>query len=147
MICYITENVMLTLAMVAWRTDSKPKYTCFMYTYHPSPFDKHAANQPTLLELLRFYGQKRKINIPQEISTHSRVFGILLLEDSNGVRIRAIRECCRDDPVKMNMDILEEWVEGRGKQPVTWDTLVEVLRDTGLTNLASEIAAVKCSEL
>ena len=102
------------------------------------------AGQPTLPELVRFRGQKRIINIPQQISTHCRMFGILLLEDSNGARISAIFEHCRDNPEKINLAILQEWVEGSGKQPVTWDTLVEVLRDAELTVLASDIAAVKC---
>ena len=90
------------------------------------------------------HGQKRTINIPQEISTHSKTFGIFLLEDSNGSRVRNIAEYHRGHPEKMNIDILEEWVDGKGKQPVTWATLVDVLRDTGLTSLANEIAAEKC---
>ena len=44
---------------------------------------------------------------------------------------------------EINVEILQEWVEGRGKQPVTWDTLVDVLCDTQLTELATEIASVK----
>jgi len=31
----------------------------------------------------------------------------------------------------------------KGKHPVTWTTLTETLRDTGLNELAGEIAAVK----
>ena len=41
------------------------------------------------------------------------------------------------------MEILEEWVSGRGKQPVSWGTLTEVLRDVELGVLAREIEAVK----
>ena len=43
---------------------------------------------------------------------------------------------------EINVEVLQEWVEGRGKQPVTWDTLVNVLCDTRLTELAFEIARV-----
>ena len=48
------------------------------------------------------------------------------------------------DAEQINMEILQEWLAGRGKQPVTWATLVEILRDIELTALASEIEAVKC---
>ena len=41
------------------------------------------------------------------------------------------------------MEILEEWIAGRGKCPVTWNTLIEVLHDIELSTLAREIAAVK----
>ena len=44
------------------------------------------------------------------------------------------------------MEILEEWIAGRGKRPVTWSTLIEVLHDIELSTLAREIAAVKLLE-
>ena len=44
---------------------------------------------------------------------------------------------------EINVEVLQEWVEGRGRQPVTWDTLVDVLCDAQLTELATEIASAK----
>ena len=44
---------------------------------------------------------------------------------------------------QINAEILREWATGRGKKPVTWKTLTEVLRDIELCTLASEIEAVK----
>ena len=44
------------------------------------------------------------------------------------------------------MEVLKEWIIGRGKHPVTWKTLVEVLHDIELSTLAGEIEAVKCPE-
>ena len=41
------------------------------------------------------------------------------------------------------MEVLQQWITGRGKQPVTWMTLTEVLRDIELPVLAGEIEAVK----
>ena len=37
------------------------------------------------------------------------------------------RICCK---------ILQEWLEGKGLQPVTWETLTKILGDTGLSSLA-----------
>ena len=45
---------------------------------------------------------------------------------------------------QINMEILQEWLEGSGKKPVSWATLVNVLRDIELSTLADEIAADKC---
>ena len=76
-------------------------------------------------------------------------FGILLLdvEDPNGMRIRNMERKHMKNPEQINMEVLQEWLKGAGKQPVTWDTLIDVLRDTKLTRLASEIAAVKGSSV
>ena len=48
-----------------------------------------------------------------------------------------------NDALEINIEIIEEWVCGRGKHPVTWKTLTEVLRDIELNTLAGEIEAVK----
>ena len=45
----------------------------------------------------------------------------------------------RGDVEQINMEILREWVNGRGKQPVSWATLTEVLRDVELSVLARDI--------
>ena len=44
------------------------------------------------------------------------------------------------------MEVLRQWINGRGKQPVIWKTLIEVLHDIELSTLAREIEAVKCCE-
>ena len=48
------------------------------------------------------------------------------------------------DAEQINTEILQEWLSGRGKQPVTWTTLVEVLHDIELSTLAGDIETVKC---
>ena len=47
------------------------------------------------------------------------------------------------DAERINKEILQEWATGRGKKPVSWGMLTEVLCDIGLCTLASEIEAVK----
>ena len=96
------------------------------------------------MELIRFRGRERRINIPQQIGTNFMKFGILLLEDETGSRIQSIIHECRDNADQVNMKVLQEWIAGRGKLPVSWDTLIEVLQDIDLGILADDIAAVKC---
>ena len=67
------------------------------------------------------------------------MFGILLLKDTKGARIRVIANKHRDDGMKITIEILEEWLNGRGEQPVTWLTLVKVLKDAGFSELAKDI--------
>lgn len=100
-------------------------------------------DQPNLIELIRFRGQERRSNIPQEISTKYRQFGILLLKDVNGARVTAMAHKHRENAEQINIEILQEWIMGNGVQPVTWAILVEILEDIGMTVLASDIRAVK----
>ena len=96
-----------------------------------------------MMELVRFRGRERRINIPQEIGTKCNEFGILLLEDRTGARIQNIASKHMKDPEAINIDVLQQWIEGRSTQPVTWETLVEVLQDIELNSLASDITAIK----
>jgi len=98
---------------------------------------------PTLIELVRFWGRERRINVPQEIGTKYIQFGILLLDDPKGARVHNMEYKHRNDAERINGEILREWTNGRGKQPVSWATLTEALRDVELSTLASEIEAVK----
>ena len=70
------------------------------------------------------------------------MFGIILLNDKTGSRIRSLKKECQGDTDDVMLRILEEWLEGKGL-PVTWESLVRSLRDTGLSVLADRIEASK----
>ena len=98
------------------------------------------ADRPTLIEWIRFWGKERRINIPQEIGVKYCDFGLFLLEDHNGARIRALALKHMNDANEIN---IEEWVAGKGIHSVNWKTLTEVLRDIEQSTLAEEIEAIK----
>ena len=80
---------------------------------------------------------------PLEIGVKYSDFGLLQLEDHNGTRIRALALKHMNDAHEINIEIIEEWVAGKGKHPVTWKTLTHVLCDIELSTLAEEIEAIK----
>ena len=47
-------------------------------------------------------------------------------------------ECLGDTYITV-VQILQEWLEGRGLEPVTWETLIRTLRDSDLSALADEV--------
>ena len=95
--------------------------------------------KPKLPELIGFHGRNRTINIPEQISTKYYDFGVLLLEDDNGAKTDAIEHKNREDPYRINCDVLKQWLGGEGRTPVNWKTLTTVLREIKLTALAKEI--------
>ena len=80
----------------------------------------------------------RNINILERIGTNYERFGIKLLNDSNG---DAVAEIKHDQKTarKVKREIARQWVSGKGKQPVTWRTLVMTLEDIELRQLAKDI--------
>ena len=83
------------------------------------------------------------LNIPLQTGTKFFQFGLLLLEDRNGTTVDNIIYKHNNDPERINTEILKEWLNGSGKQPVTWEILIETLDECNLVTLAKDIKAVK----
>ena len=97
-----------------------------------------ADERPNLLKLLNFPGKSGNISIPKQISTKYFLFGVLLLNDETGAEVSAIVTKYRDDAVQINLEILRLWIGGKGK-PLSWYTLIDVLKAVELNTLASDI--------
>ena len=103
-----------------------------------------AATHPTLSlvmpVLLKFpIAEGRTINIPQQISSKYKTFGIHLLNDRRGAIVDGIALRRLNDPTQINIDILQMWIRGEGRKPICWGTLIACLRDSGLSELAGDI--------
>ena len=77
-----------------------------------------------------------------QIGTHYSTLGPLLLNDDNGAVISAIINQHKDNAVAINQEILTRWLLGQGKLPVTWSTLLGVLDDVGLSELAQMVRKI-----
>ena len=82
-------------------------------------------------------GHIEKINIAKEIeSVDSTKFGFALLGKE---RERTIDGIVHENPETAKTRIVLQWLNGNGKQPVTFRTLINVLYDIGLSELANEM--------
>lgn len=105
----------------------------------------HLDTKPTLPELLKFtFTDGTVVNILTEIALKFSQLGTFLLDDRSGSRVKIMARKHLYDAEQINTEIIQEWLTGRGRHPVTWAALVEVLRDIELSTLAGEIEAVKC---
>ena len=105
------------------------------------------SDQLTMKECVEFQGKERIINFSKEIGTSYLTFGKLLLGDDTGALVDSIAHKHSHNLERINTEIFEQWITGKGKHPVTWRTLTQVLRDVGLTVLAGEIEAIKCEKI
>ena len=84
--------------------------------------------KPSLLSLLSFRNEIGHINILQQVGKKYRSFGVLLLNDETGATIKAIASECCGDPEQIILEIVKQWMEGKGR-PVSWDVFIHVLND------------------
>ena len=100
---------------------------------------------PTLREMISFPMRGGKVNLVEYIAPDYFTFGILLLEDDNGAKICALQKKLMKNATDICRQVLMLWLKGMGKQPVTWSTLVTVLQESDLNQLAQNIADMKLS--
>ena len=94
---------------------------------------------PTLPLFTSFPTSARNLNLAEEIGVHYLNFGIQLLVDNTGAQTSAIERASHLVAEDINCKIFKKWLEGNGRQPVTWGTLVQVLKDIELRALAQQI--------
>ena len=96
-------------------------------------------DRPTLPELQHFPAKDGFRDIVGEIASDYQIFGILLLKDEKGNRLRTIERAKFQNPVDITVEILRQWLHGGGRRPVTWQILVECLREARLNTAAGYI--------
>ncbi|CAI8015955.1 hypothetical protein GBAR_LOCUS9852 [Geodia barretti] len=97
-------------------------------------------DKPTLPLLQRFPKQSGGvINIIQEIEGKKHDLGILILNDESGQITATIETQYRPDQTRITKAILQRWLEGTGRTPQSWATLITVLREVDLNVLAKQI--------
>lgn len=74
-----------------------------------------------------------------EIQNDYMLFGMQLLEDRNGQRVTGFETAHRGDPAIITVAILQQWFQGNGRLPVTWQILVQCLQTANLNAVASDI--------
>ena len=111
------------------------KYTLYMFSL------PCADSVPTLPLLISFPAKAKSINILRLLSTSYAMLGALLLDDTTGARVVAIEAEHRGNADRINQAIVQEWLQGGGKQPVSWATLTRAMAEVGQEVLAEQVTA------
>ena len=78
-------------------------------------------------------------DIVAEIQNDYGYFGTILLEDKNGNIVKGIEKAKREDPVDVTVEIVRQWLQGKGRKPVTWQMFAECLKEANLHVAAEDI--------
>ena len=92
-----------------------------------------------LLLLLPKNIEGSELRIIQEIGMSYTMLGTRLLDDSTGSRTKAIENEQQRDAGMINYHILQCWLQGSGIAPITWEKLIQVLKEIELKELARRI--------
>lgn len=92
------------------------------------------------LNVLHGRGDQKEVRIIQGIGVDYHTVGTNLLNDDDGAIMPTIKEDERGKTEAIITEVFRRWLAGKGRKPVSWGTLVHVLRNIAqLTSLADEI--------
>ena len=100
---------------------------------------KCCTDEPNLPDLRQFPVRNGVKDIVAEIQNDYSHFGTILLEDKNGNIVKGIEKAKREDPVDVTVEIVRQWLQGKGRKPVTWQTFAECLKEANLYVAAEDI--------
>jgi len=99
-----------------------------VFTINPWISFCKSTDDPPILDTLRHYPVTNgHIDIAAEIGTDYEKFVTLLLQDKNGNIIDSIAKSKHYITVDITVEILRQWLQEKGRKPVTWQTLVKCL--------------------
>ena len=104
-------------------------------------------DRPNLNELRQFRVKDGVKDIVAEIQNDYIRLGGCLLQDGSGSKVHGIEKAKQYDPVPITEEILRQWLLGKGKRPVTWQTLVDCLREAQLNVAADDIEGALSQEV
>ena len=99
------------------------------------------ATKPKLSELRSLKCRDgSKIEIIPSIAPIWKDFGVLLEFDDDGRKLDLIEANQRvNGPAACCTEMFQTWLKGAGRQPASWDIVIEVLEDCEQTYLAQQI--------
>ena len=109
--------------------------SCIACSFTHTVFD----DEPTFRLFLKFPAKRGPFRIPDRIGDKYSDYGIFLLKDDTASLVSAIKSKHQLDHSSIIEEITRKWLEGSGEQPISWRTLVRVLKEIKLKTLAEEI--------
>ena len=105
---------------------------CFAYLQ-----SAHAAPQPKLyeLDLIEASGKTVKV-IEQAAAKWEKVATRLYFESHD---ISRIRKDYHQQTIEACRTVFIEWLQGKGRKPTTWDTVIKALEEADLSELAGDL--------
>ena len=103
--------------------------------------------KPKMLELSHLKKRNGEfIRIKKKIGSYYEDLGHDLLKDDDGVITTEIRNECHYNGPQIVGEIFQRWLLGQGRHPVIWRTLIEVLKNIELSELAKDIESCLCPD-
>ena len=99
-------------------------------------------DKPSLLDLKKFPGKHGRFDVMERIGVNYPKLGMFLLQDHDLSKVSSLELTWQRASLPICRDIMKDWVQGKGKLPVTYATLLHCLRDADLHSLAKDIEDV-----
>ena len=98
----------------------------------------HTDQRPTLSQLMVLdTSSGERVDIIEAITAEWKIFGDYLEFDETA--INHISQEHKSHPMDCCTEMMREWLKGRGRQPATWATLIDLLKVVEMNKIAQQL--------
>ena len=95
---------------------------------------------PQLHELQRLCRDDVVVNVIKAVAPFWKKFALYLTMDGNMVEIWETNHVCQVEDAAMKL--FRHWLNGNGRKPISWTTLIRALRENDLPMIATEVEEI-----
>ena len=111
----------------------------FFLFFHVGRYN-YVISVPKLHQLEFLEGNGRTVRVIKEVATTWEEVGLSLHFEASD--ISRIERDNHQQSVQASRVVFSEWLEGRGRQPTTWGTLIKALKEAGLQTVANDLERI-----
>ncbi len=118
-------------------------YATHTHTHTHTHTGTQTEQEPSLLQLTLLKSPSgKRVEIIKTIAPDWNKFGIYFDFDKTGQTLKCIAKEHPFNPIDCCTHMMREWLEGRGRQPATWATLIDLLKDAEMNDLAQQVEKI-----
>ena len=102
------------------------------------PTDPKLTDKPTMTQLKRLKGRGTEVKIMEQIGAGWGEVAIMMDFDDNA----KVKDAIEGTPQQRCVKMFQYWLDGKSRKEggrATWETLIQILKDSELITLASDI--------
>ena len=117
-------------------------FVCFfamILFFHVGRYN-YVISVPKLHQLDFLEGNGRTVRVIKKVATTWEEVALSLHFEASDVS--RIERDNHQQSVQASRVVFSEWLEGRGRQPTTWGTLIKALKEAGLQTVANDLERI-----
>ena len=107
------------------------------------PYTATTLSPPKWHQIDYIEGNGKKVSLIKEVAARWERVATRLYFDPRD--IDRIKEDTRQNSIPACSQVFKEWLEGKGRQPTTWETAIKAIKEAEFSEVATKLDIIICA--